>query len=148
MGYIIMLTNGHITDELRPACPLYWTATRLPRIVGSTLEAESIALEEGLNIAFTIKRELATIMNMPGDLIKVEALCDCDDVVKAVYASTPLKTKTGRTSWEIARIRQMLARKEISRVKWLEGKTNPADVFTKLGAPKHILLRTLEHGVV
>ena len=81
------------------------------------------------------------------ELIKVEALCDCDDVVKAVYASTPLKTKSGRTSWEIGRIRQMLTKKEVCRVKWLEGKTNPADVFTKRGAPKHLMLRTLEFGV-
>ena len=147
MGYIILLTNGHITGDCRQACPLYWTAAKMPRIVGSTIEAESIALEEGLNIAFTIKREIAAIINAPEHLIKVEALCDCDDAVKAVYASTPIKTKSGRTSWEIGRIRQMIAKKEINRVKWLEGKTNPADVFTKRGAPKHLMLRTLEFGV-
>ena len=147
MGYIILLTNGHITGDCREACPLYWTSVKMPRMVGSTLEAESIALEEGLNVAFTIKREIATIINAPEHLIKVEALCDCDDVVKAVYASTPLKTKSGRTSWEIGRIRQMLAKKEVCRVKWLEGKANPADVFTKRGAPKHLMLRTLEFGV-
>ena len=86
MGYIILLTNGHITGDCRQACPLYWTAAKMPRIVGSTIEAESIALEEGLNIAFTIKREIAAIINAPEHLIKVERFdvfaLVCDAIVR------------------------------------------------------------------
>ena len=147
MGYIIFLTNGHVTGELRKVCPLYWKSTRIPRMVGSSFEGEAIALEEGLNVAFTIKKDLAAITAIPEELIKVEALCDCDDVVKAVNASTQ-KAGTGRTSWEIGRIRQMIEKNEVNRVKWHEGQSNVADCLTKRGAPKHLMIRAMEQGVV
>ena len=28
MGYIIFLSNGHVTGELRKVCPLYWKAVK------------------------------------------------------------------------------------------------------------------------
>ena len=34
---------------------------KLSRIVSSAMEAEAISLEEGLNVAFTIKKELSLI---------------------------------------------------------------------------------------
>ena len=148
MGYIILLTNGHITGELRPACPLYWRSTKISRVVNSAMEAETIALEEGLNVAFTLKKEIAMITNIPEELIKVEALCDSDDSVKAVYASTAPKTQNGRVNIEISRVKQMINKREVSRVKWLEGISNPADVFTKRGAAKHLMQRTLTFGVI
>ena len=147
MGYIIFLSNGHVTGEVRKVCPLYWKAVKIPRIVGSSFEGEAIALEEGLNVAYTMMKDLATITGIPEDLLKVEALCDCDDVVKAVNATTQ-KAGLGRTSWEIGRIRQMLTKKEVDRVKWHEGQNNVADVLTKRGAPKHLMIRTIEQGVV
>ena len=147
MGYIIFLSNGHVTGEVRKVCPLYWKSAKIPRIVGSSFEGEAIALEEGLNVAFTIMKDLAAITGIPEHLLKVEALCDCDDVVKAVNATTQ-KSGLGRTSWEIGRIRQMIEKKEVTRVKWHEGQSNVADVLTKRGAPKHLMLRALEQGVV
>ena len=36
-----------------------------------------IALEEGLNVAYTMMKDMATITGIPKDLLKVEALCDC-----------------------------------------------------------------------
>ena len=147
MGYIIFLSNGHVTGEVRKVCPLYWKSAKIPRIVGSSFEGEAIALEEGLNVAFTMMKDLAAITGIPEHLIKVEALCDCDDVVKAVNATTQ-KSGLGRTSWEIGRIRQMIEKKEVTRVKWHEGQSNVADVLTKRGAPKHLMIRALEQGVV
>ena len=147
MGFIIFLSNGHVTGEVRKVCPLYWKSAKILRIVGSSFEGEAIALEEGLNVAFTIMKDLAAITGIPEDLIKVEALCDCDDVVKAVNATTQ-KSGLGRTSWEIGRIRQMIEKKEVTRVKWHEGQSNVADVLTKRGASKHLMIRALEQGVV
>ena len=48
-GYIVFLTNGHKTNELGPACPLYWKSGKSSRIVGSTMEGEAMAMEEGLH---------------------------------------------------------------------------------------------------
>ena len=98
-------------------------------------------------MAYTLKKEICAITNMPEDLIKVEALCDCDDAVKAVNSDKQSKKKD-RVSWDIARIRQMKENGEIYRVKWHEGTGNVADVFTKKSAPKHLMVRTLEHGIV
>ena len=146
-GFIVFLTNGHTTNELAPACPLYWKSGKSPRIVGSTMEGEAMAMEEGLNVAYTLKKEICAITNMPEHLIKVEALCDCDDAVKAVNSDKQSKKKD-RVSWDIARIRQMKENGEIFRVKWHEGTGNVADVFTKKSAPKHLMIRSLEHGIV
>ena len=79
-------------------------------------------------------------------MIKIEGVCDADDVVKAVNNTTQ-KSKD-RTSWEIGRIRQMLMKKEISRVKWHEGSGNVSDALTKRGAPKHLMQRTIEFGMI
>ena len=84
---------------------------------------------------------------MPEDLIKVEALCDCDDAVKSVNSDKQSKKKD-RVSWDIARIREMKEKGEIHTVKWHEETRNVADVFTKKSAPKHLMQRTLEHGFV
>ena len=146
-GFIVFLTNGHRTNELAPACPLYWKSGKSPRIVGSTMEGEAMAMEEGLNVAYTLKKEICAITNIPDELIKIEALCDCDDAVKAVNSDKQNKKKD-RVSWDIARIRQMKDNGEIHRIKWHEGTGNVADVFTKKSAPKHLMLRTLEHGIV
>ena len=48
-GYMVFLTNGHQTNELGPACPLYWKSGKSSRIVGSTMEGEAMAMEEGLH---------------------------------------------------------------------------------------------------
>ena len=104
-------------------------------------------MEEALNVAYTIKKEIAFITNVPEELIKVEALCDNDDAVKAANTDKQNK-KPDRVSWEVGRIRQMKEKGEIWRVKWLEGSHNIADVFTKKTAPKHLMIRALENGVV
>mgnify|MGYP007022850658 CR=1 FL=1 len=72
---------------------------------------------------------------MPEDLIKVEALCDCDDAVKSVNSDKQSKKKD-RVSWDIARIREMKEKGEIFSVKWHEGTGNIADVFTKTQATR------------
>ena len=59
MGYIILLTNGHVTGELNPGCPLYWKSAKVPRIINLIMEGEILAMDEGLNIAYMIKKELA-----------------------------------------------------------------------------------------
>lgn len=146
MGYMIFLTTGHVTGEVKNACPLYWRSTKIPRMIGSSFEGEAIALEEGVNVAFTIMKDLAAITGVPENMIKVEGICDADDVVKAVNNTTQ-KSKD-RTSWEIGRVRQMLNKKEICRVKWQEGAGNVADVLTKRGAAKHLIQRTMEFGMI
>ena len=147
MGYIILLTNGHVSGEANPSCPIYWKSTKCPRMINSIMEGEVLAMEEGLNIAYTLNKELAAITNIPEDLILVEALCDNDDAVKSVYSDKQNK-KPDRVSWDVGRIRQMRMKKEIWRAKWLEGTDNIADVFTKKTAPKHLIMRALEHGLV
>ena len=146
MGYIIFLTSGHVAGEVKNAVPVYWRSAKIPRMVGSSFEAEAIALEEAVNVGYTIMKDLSAITNIPEHMIKVEGICDADDVVKAVNNTT--NTTKDRTSWEIGRMRQMQQKKEIWRVKWLEGKANPADVLTKRGAPKHLMQRALDHGMV
>ena len=146
MGYIIFLTSGHVAGEVKNAVPVYWRSAKIPRMVGSSFEAEAIALEEAVNVGYTIMKDLSAITNIPEHMIKVEGICDADDVVKAVNNTT--NTTKDRTSWEIGRMRQMQQKKEIWRVKWLEGKENPADVLTKRGAPKHLMQRALDHGMV
>ena len=146
MGYIIFLTTGHVAGEVKKACPLYWRSSKIPRMVGSSFEAEAIALEEALNVGYTIMKDLAAITNIPESMIKVEGICDADDVVKAVNNTT--NTTKDRTSWEIGRMRQMQSKKEVWRIKWLEGKENPADALTKRGAPKHLMQRALDFGMV
>ena len=98
MGYMIFLTTGQVTGEIKTACPIYWRSAKIPRITGSSFEGEAIALEEAINVGYTIMKDLAAITGIPEDLIKVEGICDADDVVKAVNNTTQ-KTKD-RTSWD------------------------------------------------
>ena len=146
MGYMIFVTTGHVTGEIKNSCPIYWKSAKIPRIIGSSFEGEAIALEEAINVGYTIMKDLAAITNIPESMLKVEGVCDADDVVKAVNNSTQ-KTKD-RTSWEIGRIRQMIMKKEVARVKWHEGSANVADCLTKRGAPKHLMQRAIQFGMI
>ena len=74
--------------------------------------------------------------------IKIECFTDSHQLYDSVYSIRPIQDKCLRT--EIALIREMINKKEIIKIYWIENKCQTADCFTKYGASSEKLLNTLK----
>ena len=68
-------------------CLLTWKSCKVKRVVSSTYDAETIALELGLEEALVIKNQLETLTGLRNELIRVEAFVDCKDTYEAIISN-------------------------------------------------------------
>ena len=76
-------------------------------------------------------------------LTKVEAFCDCNDTVEAIR-STKQNPKSVLVQADVAKIKQMVDRKQVSTINWIPTGQQLADCLTKRGAATS----ALEHAAV
>ena len=74
--------------------------------------------------------------------IKIECYTDNHQLYDSVYSIRPMQGKRLRT--EIALLREMIKKKEITKINWIENKYQIADCLTKYGASSEKLLNTLK----
>ena len=74
--------------------------------------------------------------------IKIECYTDNYQLYDSVYSIRPIQNKHLRT--EIALLRDMIKKKEITKINWIENKYQIADCLTKYGASSEKLLNTLK----
>lgn len=139
-GFIIFLSDKHNT-----AVPISWSSTKIKRIVRSTLAAESMALQEGADSAVLLSSLISELIY--GDSSKKLEIRCCTDS-HGLYRSL-ISTKTvqdRRLRIDIARLREMMERKEIDIVDWVENTNQLADCLTKRTASSNSLLTVLHTG--
>lgn len=119
-GYIVWLMDCH-----GKCSPLSWHAGKIKRVVRSTIAAEALSLQEGLESAFYYRKMLEDILGVSTKTIPIVAYIDNKSVIEAIHSTKLVDDKRLRV--DIAAISQSLARNEVSEIKWCPGKTHLAD---------------------
>ena len=123
-GFIIFLKD---TKGMR--CPLYWQSRRIRRVVKSTLAAETLALLDGAEAAYFIGQLISNIANVP--VPKVFCKVDNLSLVNAVTSSKLVDDRRLRV--DIAVLQDMIDRRELHAVTWVNSESQLADSLTKKG---------------
>ena len=140
-------TGAHIVwlvDNHGKCCPLSWHANKIKRVVRSTIAAEALSLQEGLESSFYYRKMLENILGIPHKTIPIIAYVDNKSVIEAVSSTKLVDDK--RLREDIAAISESLARREVSEIKWCPGNIHLADCMTKRGAAGYNLLNVLKDG--
>ena len=118
-----------LRDENGNRCPIYWRSRKLRRIVKSTLAAETMALLEGAETAVYLARIFKEITGV--EELPITCFVDNKSLVDALHSSN--KVEDNRLRIDIAVLDDMISRKEICEVKWVDSSQQLADCLTKRG---------------
>ena len=125
-GMIIFLRDG-----FGKKCPIYWQSRKLKRVVKSTLAAETLALVEGAEVSFYIASIIKEITKMKEEM-PIQCKVDNKSLVDALSSSKQVDDR--RLRIDIAVLDEMLEKKEIHNVFWVDTTSQLADCLTKRGA--------------
>ena len=127
-----------------------WKTKKITRVCRSVKGAETRSLENGLDDAIHFGRMVREIYDGVADLkdpkqIEVEAMTDNRGLWENLYNTRQCNEKMLRNS--VALMKEMLEKKEVKRVSWVETDNMLADVLTKKGGNsywiKDVLTRNL-----
>ena len=134
-GYVIFLVDSH---GMR--CPLSWQSKKVRRVVKSTLAAETLALldaaEEGIYIA-NLLSEIVGLVSPP----IVKCFVDNRSLVESLYSTKRVEDKLLRI--HMAVLNDLLERKELASVTWVQSARQIANALTKRGASVNLLLSAI-----
>ena len=133
-GFIIFLC-----DERGRRCPIMWKSRKIRRVVHSTLAAETLSLVEAAESAYYI-REILEDIGIVKD-VKVICMVDSKSLVDALKSMKDVDNKYLRIS--IASLKEMIDRKEITSVQWVDTKQQLANCLTKKGGSPVSLLEAI-----
>ena len=136
-GFIIFLSDGVLS------VPISWSSCRLKRVARSTLCAETLAAVEALDSAYLIEKLCCELFC--NSKINVEMYTDNRSLYDAIHTTNLMVDKRLRV--DIASLREMFENEEVS-FHWLSSKHQIADVLTKKGASKKILIEALAQSKI
>ncbi|KAL5272394.1 hypothetical protein ACHWQZ_G000556 [Mnemiopsis leidyi] len=128
-GYVIFLSTG-----TEAGC-LTWAANKASRVVSSTLEAETLALLDGLNHAELLRGIVAELMfgsESEEHFISIVAFTDSNQLAQSLYSTKHVSNH--KLQRDIENIKQRLVRGVVSEVRWVSTDQMLADPLTKKGA--------------
>ena len=128
-----------LKDERGERCPLYWHTRKLRRVVKSTLAAETMALLEGAETGLYLGKILEEVLGLK--IITVSCITDNKSLVESLYSTKKVEDK--RLRIDMAVLVQMMERKEIDSVQWVDTKGQLADCMTKRGVSSEKLRAVL-----
>ena len=123
--------------------PLAWQSRKLKRVAKSTLTAETLALQEGIEVSIMIKWMLLEILKIDtnNEILPITCITDSKSLHDAVYSTKEVTEK--RLKIELCAIREALEKREIESVVWINTKDQLADCLTKEGASREKLYDAL-----
>ena len=133
-----------LMDNTGQCCPIAWNAHKIKRIVRSTLAAEMLSLQEGLETSFYYRQMLADILSIEPKTIKIEAYVDNKSVIEAISSTKMVDDKRLRV--DVAAIQELLKLNNINKIEWIPGHLQLANSMTKQGASGYDLLKVLQSG--
>ena len=136
-AYIVFLVGQN-----RMCCPLSWNGNKIKRVVRSTIAAEALSLQEGLEDAVYLKGMLTELTSASD--IPIIAFVDNKSVVEAIHSTKLVEDK--RLRIDIGAMKQSLENGEVSAIKWCPGNQQLANCMTKKGASGCDLLTILQGG--
>ena len=140
-------TGAHIVwlmDNSGRCCPVTWNAHKIKRVVRSTLAAETLSLQEGLETAFYYRQMVEEIMGLESKTIPIQAYIDNKSVIEAILSTRMVDDKRLRV--DVAAIQELLKFHDINRIQWVPGNLQLANPMTKQGASGFSLLKVLQSG--
>lgn len=133
-----------LADNQGKCCPLDWRTNKIKRVVRSTIAAEALSLQEGLECGYYYRQMLEDIMKLQRNTIPIIAHVDNKSVIDAVHSTKLVDDKRLRV--DIAAISESLSRNEVKEIRWCPGKYHLADCMTKRGASGFNLLEVFHGG--
>ena len=124
--------------------PLSWHAGKIKRVVRSTIAAEALNLQEGLECGFYYRKIIEDILGIINKTIPIIAYTDNRSVIEAVYSTKLVDDKRLRV--DTAAISESLSRNEVSEIRWCPGKIHLTDCMTKRGASGYNVLNVFKEG--
>ena len=135
-AYVIFLV-----DKKHRCCPLVWKANKIKRVVRSTLAAEALSLQEGIEEAVYIDTIIHELMNVH---VPINAYVDNQSTVDAVYSTKMVDDR--RLRIDIAAIKEEIMDGTVNDLKWIPDKQQLANCMTKKGQSGLLLITVLQTG--
>ena len=137
-GYIIPLagSNGR-------CCPPAWCYKKIRRVVKSTIASETLSMVDCLDMAMYLGCLLTELFTCD-KCFPLDCYIDNHSLFDNIYSAKAVSKK--RLRIDIASIKQMVDRGDISSVKWIPAGYQIADSFTKRGASCKRLAQALRSG--
>ena len=139
-GFVIFLV-----DKYRRANIVKWQSRKISRVIKSTLAAEALALLEGAENAYYIKRLIEDILGTKTN-IHVHCISDNRSLVDAINSTNTLTDY--RLRIDMSCLRSMVNNGELASVSWIRTQDQLADCLTKQGASCHKLLNVLRTNTI
>ena len=137
--------GGHIVflSDTNGACaPISWSSKRIPRVVRSTLAAETLSAVDAMDSAhLSLKVLLEFLPEKKKREIMVSLFTDNKSLFDLV--STSNLTRDKRLRVDVAALREICEKGE-AQIRWIDSMNQIADVLTKKGAAKTKLLDVLK----
>ena len=124
-GFIIFLQ-----DSRGYRCPIVWQSRKIQRVVKSTLAAETLALVECAETAVYIKEILSELSGWK----KMPINCYVDNKSLFDSLNSTKNVDNRRLRIDLAVLSDMIDRRELNSVKWVDTTHQLADCLTKKGA--------------
>lgn len=123
-GFIIFIQtpNGN-------KCPIFWQSKKIDRVVDSSLAAEADALHEGMKTSYYMFNLIKQIV--PDINIKITCKTDNYSLVKALESTNQIQNRYLRL--HLFGINDMLEKKQVENLEWVDSKDQLADGLTKSG---------------
>ena len=134
---------GHLIFIKGPngnAALIAWTSRKLKRVVQSPMAAETLALEEGANLALLIRTTMCEYLDIDPLTISIRCFSDSSSTCDAVNSTNVLEDK--RLMIDMCCLREMVGREGIT-VQWLKGCKQLADCLTKSSASSEMLVNVV-----
>ena len=139
-GFII-----YLVDENNICSPIMWRSKKLRRVVKSAMAAETLIQVDSAEASYWLATLLSEMLygqsNYQNKII-IECNTDNHQLYDSVLSIGPVQDK--RLRIEISILREMLNKKEINKINWIEKHFQIADCLTKSGASSKLLLNTFK----
>jgi hypothetical protein len=132
-----------MVDTVSQCCILAFKSNKIARVVRSTLAAEVLSLQEGLEEALNLKVMLKELLDCD---VKIHAYIDNQSTIDSVNSTKMVKDK--RLLRDIAAIRQELNEHIVESLTWVPDRNQLANCLTKRGASNVSLLAVLHTGML
>ena len=128
------------------ACPLSWSAGKIKRVVRSTLSAEMLSLQEGIDNALYLREMIREMIGLDEKSLPIVAYVDNKSVIQALNSTKMVDDR--RLRIDVASIKESMENNEISDIRWIRGENQIANCMTKRGASPYSLLNIVVNGKI
>ena len=138
-------TSGHIvflTGENGRCASLSWSCNKIKRVVRSSLAAEALSLQEGLEDGFYHQSMIQELFGK-NCTTNIKAYTDSKSLIEAINSTKLVDDK--RLRIDIGAIKESIQKHEAD-VRWCPGSKQLANCLTKKGAQSNDLLRVIQTG--